>query len=245
METMLHEHQARQTSARTAPAWGNIPVAVVNGFSPPPPSMSSISKSEAPKRLPAPPQRPPSSEQPQVPQRELLHPKESTEDQPPTPGHSRRDAGVSDAIWNQLQADIKAQEETRRKAAEEERRLEQELQEAEKQAELARTADLERAKAMEKANRQRANLNQKREIERQLKDVRRRAAERKAEAEKAAIALKKKQEEEAEKKRKELEVQHKLQHMGLCPMGYKWVRQGDGYRCTGGSHFISHGNLAQ
>jgi hypothetical protein len=26
---------------------------------------------------------------------------------------------------------------------------------------------------------------------------------------------------------------------GLCPMGYSWHRQGHGWRCAGGSHYVS------
>lgn len=243
MKTMLHEQLARQGAVRTAPSWASLPKAMMNSLAPPSPSMST-SNTETSKPAPPPPQSSlPPSEPSQTSQGELTSPQASTKEQPPSsrPRSSRRDAGVSDAVWNQLQADIKAQEEAKRKDAEEERRLEEEFEEAQKQqqAEIARVAELKRAKVTEELN-----LQKKREIERQLKGIRRRAAERKAEVEKAAAALKKKQEEEAEKKRKELEMEQRLQYMGLCPMGYQWVRQGDGYRCTGGSHFISHSDLA-
>ncbi|KAK8075970.1 AAA family [Apiospora phragmitis] len=43
-----------------------------------------------------------------------------------------------------------------------------------------------------------------------------------------------------DRKRKEEEtVQKKLEKMGLCPMGYRWIKQDSGYRCAGGSHFVS------
>lgn len=44
-----------------------------------------------------------------------------------------------------------------------------------------------------------------------------------------------------EEKRKaiarEKAVQAKL--AGMCPMGFSWYRQGSGWRCTGGSHFVA------
>ncbi|PGH26481.1 hypothetical protein AJ80_01795 [Polytolypa hystricis UAMH7299] len=55
---------------------------------------------------------------------------------------------------------------------------------------------------------------------------------------------KKKLEMEA-RKRKEKETQMKLMAMGACPMGYQWIKQATGYRCAGGSHFMSDAQLAQ
>ncbi|PKS09397.1 hypothetical protein jhhlp_004012 [Lomentospora prolificans] len=46
-----------------------------------------------------------------------------------------------------------------------------------------------------------------------------------------------------EKKRREEEQKklEKLKAIGVCPVGFNWVRQGGGYRCTGGSHFMADG----
>lgn len=57
--------------------------------------------------------------------------------------------------------------------------------------------------------------------------------------------------EEIERKRRELEEQllrwaeeqAKLAKMGVCPMGYHWIRQSGGYRCAGGSHWVSDGQM--
>ena len=44
--------------------------------------------------------------------------------------------------------------------------------------------------------------------------------------------------EEREKRRLERARQLEALH-GLCPMGYSWHRQGHGWRCAGGSHYVS------
>ena len=257
VKSMLQEQLARQGIARAVPSSSSMPMASMNGPAPPAPSMST-STSQASKRAPPPPpQSSPQSEppnqsgskntsrsDPSTKQRSRRRPppaKAPAEDRPPNYRVARRDAGVSDAIWNQLQADIAAQEEAKKKAAAEERRLEQEVKKAEKQkqAARARAVALERAMAAAKDNVE----QERREIERQLEEARRREAEVRAARERAVAALKKKQQEEEEKRRKEVEMQRKLDHMGLCPAGYQWIRQGGGYRCAGGSHFMSHGEL--
>ncbi|KAK1255085.1 hypothetical protein MKX08_009080 [Trichoderma sp. CBMAI-0020] len=41
----------------------------------------------------------------------------------------------------------------------------------------------------------------------------------------------------------EVELQKCLQRMGLCPLGFQWTQVSGGYRCEGGTHFISDGEL--
>ncbi|KAG5917001.1 hypothetical protein E4U61_003126 [Claviceps capensis] len=45
--------------------------------------------------------------------------------------------------------------------------------------------------------------------------------------------------EEEERRKKETEMKKKLQMQGRCPVGYDWIRQAEGWRCAGGSHFVS------
>lgn len=41
--------------------------------------------------------------------------------------------------------------------------------------------------------------------------------------------------EDAERKRKEeLQVQVKLEEMGVCVAGFRWIKQAGGFRCAGG-----------
>lgn len=50
--------------------------------------------------------------------------------------------------------------------------------------------------------------------------------------------------DDAEGKRKEdLQVQVNLREMGVCVAGFCWIKQVGGYRCAGGSHFVSNSEL--
>lgn len=49
--------------------------------------------------------------------------------------------------------------------------------------------------------------------------------------------------EEEERRKKEEEAQKILATRGLCPMGYQWIKQSRGYRCAGGSHYLSEAAL--
>ncbi|KAK7703636.1 hypothetical protein SLS64_008949 [Diaporthe eres] len=55
----------------------------------------------------------------------------------------------------------------------------------------------------------------------------------------AREAIVKKLLEEEERRRKEEEARKKLETMGVCPVGYPWIKQEGGYRCGGGSHYMS------
>ncbi|KAM3545850.1 hypothetical protein ARSEF1564_001314 [Beauveria bassiana] len=49
--------------------------------------------------------------------------------------------------------------------------------------------------------------------------------------------------EEEERRQKEAEMKKKLEMEGRCPVGYHWIRQEGGWRCAGGSHFVSEMEL--
>lgn len=42
-----------------------------------------------------------------------------------------------------------------------------------------------------------------------------------------------------EEMQREMEVQKKLRNMRVYCQGFAWIKQTGGYRCAGGSHFIS------
>ena len=50
---------------------------------------------------------------------------------------------------------------------------------------------------------------------------------------------------EAEKEQHRLDapIRERLKEMCLCPAGFDWHREGDGWRCNGGSHFVSNDKL--
>jgi hypothetical protein len=128
-----------------------------------------------------------------------------------------RDPGVSDEVWHQLELDKKAamvREEEFKRLQKEELEEEQRIEEM-KKAELQAMVDEERRQL---------------EQERIQKELARRHREQ-------ILA------ELEEQRRKEREAQRKLRVMGVCPVGYRWIREGSGYRCTGGSHFISHAQV--
>ncbi|KAL2074253.1 hypothetical protein VTL71DRAFT_8031 [Oculimacula yallundae] len=99
-----------------------------------------------------------------------------------------RDAGVSDAVWEQLQRD------------------------------------------------QEAEIKEEEEYQALLK-----ARDNASDAERLKI-VKRLMEEEARRK-KEAELRKKLAVMGRCPMGFQWIKQEGGYRCAGGSHYMSNASL--
>ncbi len=101
----------------------------------------------------------------------------------------QRDAGVSDAVWEQLQRDRQAERD--REAA---------YQKLRKARDTA-ASEAARAKI----------------VERLVEE------ERLRQEEAARLA--------------------KIAAMGMCPIGYAWIRQDTGYRCAGGSHFMSNDQL--
>ncbi|KAF9264149.1 P-loop containing nucleoside triphosphate hydrolase protein [Marasmius fiardii PR-910] len=49
--------------------------------------------------------------------------------------------------------------------------------------------------------------------------------------------------EQERQQQEEARVQQQLQQMGVCEAGYEWIKESGGYRCAGGSHFISDSQL--
>ncbi|RXW16619.1 hypothetical protein EST38_g9234 [Candolleomyces aberdarensis] len=153
-----------------------------------------------------------------------------------TPG---RDPGVSDEIWTQLQAARRQAEEEDRRKREELNALQQRLEKARREAEAQkrRAEELARQAAQEQDEARRKQLeNQRRQAE---ENERRRKAER----ERIAELQRRAREAENERKRKEEAVQQKLRQMGVCVAGFQWISTGNGYRCAGGSHFVSSQQL--
>lgn len=46
-----------------------------------------------------------------------------------------------------------------------------------------------------------------------------------------------------EERRKEAKAQQQLRTLGICPAGFRWVKQNGGYRCSAGGHFVTDSEL--
>lgn len=153
---------------------------------------------------------------------------------------SRRDANVSDEIWEQLQLDIKANEAAERsvqKAIETQERAVQHLR-AEEDANGQNITKLE-SLMQEK----RDSVEEDDDLRRKFEQERLRALALKHSRDEEEMRLRKLREEAEKRRRKEAQAQQKLKDMGVCPVGFRWTKQGNGYRCAGGSHFVTNSQL--
>lgn len=130
---------------------------------------------------------------------------------------ARRDAGVSDEVWEQLQRDREAEAQRQRDlAAARQKAAALEREQKEEEARLARERD-------EAARREVLLRLEALRVQKELADRERR--------------------EQEERARKIAEAQVKLMRMGRCPVGYEWIPEAGGFRCAGGSHYMSNGEL--
>jgi hypothetical protein len=135
----------------------------------------------------------------------------------------RRDPGVSDAIWEQLQRDSKVAEEARRCSDKAIDHHEGEERRAAKQGKVI----------------EQALKNPHNDDDDELKELKRRRETLRLLELRARAA----REAEAKKRAEEARIQAKLQRIGRCVAGFEWIKQADGYRCAGGFHFVPNGAL--
>lgn len=146
-----------------------------------------------------------------------------------------RDPGVSDAVWAQLQRDQRA-------AEEEAERYVVEMRKKQEEVEALREAE---RKAKEEAMRE---IKAKHEAERQeqlrlREEARLRVLKAKIERQRIEKERERRILEQAERKKKDAQARAKLSQMGVCEAGFLWIKQSGGYRCAGGYHFVSDGQL--
>lgn len=167
------------------------------------------------------------------------HEDEAIDDDEQHPGNQvdpERDDGVTDEVWAELEI-AKEIERQREKEAEEQRIAhEAYLQEQHRQEEEARRKHEEELRRIQE------------EFEREERERRLREAQEAERRRREAMEQERKRREAEERKRQEEirkkeEMQRRLQQISPCPAGFNWHRQGGGWRCGGGSHFVSDQEL--
>ena len=243
LDAMIEERSKRANDFASLPVRPRLPTQMTAPRAqnePPPPNVGKTTN-QAPTQTQDPP---PEDAPPGSPQDEP-----SVE----TTSVDARDPGVSDEVWARLQLDKQAAadrerhyhellarqaeleaEHARQKAEEEEK-----LREEQQREEEARR----RRAAAEKAEAKRLAAEED-ELKRRLEQERiKRELERRKREEKLA-RLERERKAAEEEKRKEEAAQRKLRSMGVCVAGFRWIKQPGGYRCAGGSHYVSEAQLS-
>jgi archaellum component FlaD/FlaE len=147
---------------------------------------------------------------------------------------------VYHATWAQLQRDIAAQlaaENAYQATVLDHERGIMELETSSNER-ASKIAELERDTSAPQTDQETINeLKRKQEEERlQQLDTKRRKREKEE-------TLRRIKEAEEARKKCEAAAQKKLKMMGVCCAGFRWIKQNGGYRCAGGSHFVTDSQL--
>lgn len=153
--------------------------------------------------------------------------------QPSVPMKVTRDPGVTDDVWNRLEQD-KATEKARRKQYQ---KLLNEENATSKAVQDAQRKETDAAIQMKQDQNHDDEAMKRHEQERLKHELELRAYEDELKR------LRKQKEEEQKRRKQEQEAQKKLRHMGVCPVGFQWIKQASGYRCAGGTHYVSNEQL--
>lgn len=137
----------------------------------------------------------------------------------------RRDHGVSDEDWAQLQVDAAAAQERKRELRELRQRVQAAAGAGNNSHTSAKKQDLNGGSSTSSAKDSTRPLS---EADAAAREQRRRQEE---------LARRMRAAEEA--RRAEKRAQAALRLAGRCPVGYAWIRQAGGWRCAGGAHFVS------
>jgi len=147
----------------------------------------------------------------------------------PAPADAQRDAGVSDATWTQLQHD--------KHAAEARCREDERILQRYEELKAAPTAESDDEQQQENGTAEEDHARRMHELAR-LEHVKALLA-RQRELEE----LERRREAVVEERKREVKAQARLREMGVCEAGFRWIKQASGYRCAGGSHFVSDAQL--
>ena len=148
---------------------------------------------------------------------------------------AKRDANVSEAIWAQLQRDVKANQELE----ESQRAALKAVEEAVQQRKKEQSSNIERIRGLEQARKADCIAQeQEDEMRREAEQLRLKAVALKRAQDEEEERLRQLRQDEEKRRRKEAKAQKKLREMGVCPVGFRWIKQAGGYRCAGGAHFV-------
>jgi hypothetical protein len=146
-----------------------------------------------------------------------------------------RDPGVSDAVWEQLQRDRRAEELADEKAEQEKKSLLEDIKLAKKKEE-----EIEALRRVLAAAKGVADDDERQALMRQREQLRLKKFEAREERARCEMMLAAKREAEEKRRKEEAKVQRKIRELGVCPAGLRWIKREHGYRCAGGSHFLSN-----
>ncbi|RAL01738.1 putative AAA family ATPase [Aspergillus ibericus CBS 121593] len=150
----------------------------------------------------------------------------------PSQDPNTRDPGVPDAIWTQLQKDklaSEAREKEHQKLISDQTHLQNLLDALKKQQQ--QLPPLTQTGNDDNDGNDEGEAKKRHEQARLQHELERRAREDELET------LRKKREAAEQERKKEQQAQKRLRQMGVCCMGFRWIRQASGYRCAGGVAF--------
>lgn len=223
---MVSEREHRKESTSFAKDPEIAMKQILQEDAPIPPTFNIASKAAPAQRQSPPPPPTPPPETPPPPPASLLSAVQESEQQA-----LGRDPGVSDETWTQLQADKKA-------AEDEEKHYRELLDQDTKAKEELNDNIAAQLEAKRKADEENNN-----EARRLLEQERLRLERERRKYEEHLARIEQERKKKAEERRKEEAVQTKLRQMGLCPVGFRWIKQAGGYRCAGGTHWMSNAQL--
>jgi hypothetical protein len=220
LDSMISERSQRQEAAEIRPRalHSDMMAQMQNIQTPPPPETAATSSSAMNTSEAETPQRSAKNVLPAAPASEI-----------------KRDSGVSDAVWEQLQRDKKATKEKEEqyqkliKASADAANNIKILQQKEQASEQAVKHNKDQA-ALQEAKRLREEARLQHEIERRAQ-------------EELLAELESQRKAREEDRRKEAKAQQQLRTLGICPAGFRWIKQNGGYRCSAGGHFVTDSEL--